>query len=241
MIYAAKSIAGIKADNEDMVYIPKGGEISLAIVADGMGGHVAGNVASKLAVETIVAELKRGGPGGPVALITNAVNKANTAVFELSQSKQALEGMGTTVVAALLFSCRFIAANVGDSRLYHFDGTSLTQVTIDHSYVTELVNSGYITREEAARHPRRNLITRALGTRQVERVDVFERAWREGDLLLLCSDGLYSEVSEKAIIATLNKEADLQLACEMLVNMALKAGSTDNISAVIVYNGEVRP
>ena len=236
MIYAARSIVGKRAVNEDTVYLPRKGEMSLVIVADGMGGHAAGDIASALAVETIVAELKRGGPGGPVALMTNAVNRANTAVYEYSKSDKGLAGMGTTVVAALLFSSRFIVANVGDSRLYHCDGETLAQVTIDHSYVSELVRLGYITKEEAARHPRRNLITRALGTRPVERADIFEVEWRGGDRILLCSDGLYGVLQDKELLCALRGRSDTGLICDALVEMAETAGSNDNISAVIVEN-----
>ncbi len=241
MIYAAKSVTGVRPQNQDTCFVPRGGEISLAVVADGMGGHNAGDVASALAVETLVAELKRGGPGGPAALLTNAVNKANSAVYEKAAQSQALRGMGTTMVLALLFNTRFYAANVGDSRLYYFHDGVLEQVTTDHSYVAELVASGYITKEEAARHPRRNLITRALGTRPCERVDLFERDWNRGDKLLLCSDGLYGELSEADLIRALScAPEEMQQACDSLVQDALYAGSRDNVSAVMVLNEEAR-
>ena len=113
MIYAARSVTGKRAKNEDAVFIPKGGEISLVAVADGMGGHNAGNVASAIAVETLASELKKGGPGGPTALVRNAVNHANTAVFEYAKVHPECRGMGTTLVMALLFKTRFVAANVG--------------------------------------------------------------------------------------------------------------------------------
>ena len=239
MRYAAKSITGVRPQNQDTVFIPRGGEISLAVVADGMGGHNAGDVASALAVETVVTELKKGGPGGPAALLINAVNKANSAVYEKAVQEDALRGMGTTMVLALLFHSKFYAANVGDSRLYLFHQGTLTQITTDHSYVAELVASGYITKEEAARHPRWNLITRALGTRACERVDVFEKDWEEGDKLLLCSDGLYGELNDEDLIRALGCAGeDMQQACEDLVQEALYAGSRDNISAIMVLNEE---
>ena len=237
MIYAARSVTGKRANNEDSFFVPKGGEISLAIVADGMGGHSAGNIASAIAVEAVASELKKGGPGGPAALVMNAVNHANTAVFEYASAHPECKGMGTTLVMALLFKTRFVAANVGDSRLYHYHAGKLRQVTVDHSYVAELVASGYITREEAARHPQRNIITRAVGTRPIERVDVFECAWEKGDKLLICTDGLYGELSENELTDVLGQSAEeLQTACDALVERALKAGSRDNISAVIIYN-----
>ena len=239
MIYAARSVTGKRANNEDSVFVPKGGEISLAIVADGMGGHSAGNVASAIAVETVASELKKGGPGSPAALVTNAVNHANTAIYEYAKAHPECRGMGTTLVMALLFNTRFIAANVGDSRLYHYHVGKLRQVTVDHSYVAELVASGYITKEEAARHPRRNLITRALGTQACERVDLFECEWEAGDVLLLCSDGLYSELEDHDLVRALEKNDTLDAACAALVELALASGSRDNVSVVLVKNGEV--
>ncbi|MBQ7113714.1 MAG: Stp1/IreP family PP2C-type Ser/Thr phosphatase [Clostridia bacterium] len=239
MIYAARSVTGKRANNEDSVYVPKYGEISLAIVADGMGGHSAGNVASALAVEHVAAELRKGGSGSPAGLVKNAVNRANTAVYQYAGSHPECRGMGTTLVLALIFKTRFIAANVGDSRLYHYHGGKLTQITVDHSYVAELLASGYITKEEALHHPRRNLITRALGTRANEKVDVFECAWEENDILLLCSDGLYSELDDRTMVEMIEKHSNLENACDALVKLALNAGSTDNISVVLVKNGEV--
>ena len=216
MIYAARSVTGKRANNEDSFF---GGEISLAIVADGMGGHSAGNIASAIAVEAVASELKKGGPGGPAALVMNAVNHANTAVFEYASAHPECKGMGTTLVMALLFKTRFVAANVGDSRLY-IVGDEITQV--------------------AARHPRRNLITRALGTRACERVDIFECDWEENDALLLCSDGLYSELEDEDLVRVLKESETLDAACASLVELALASGSRDNVSVVLVENGEVR-
>ncbi len=240
MRYAAKSVTGARAQNQDVVFVPRGGEISLAVVADGMGGHSAGDIASKTAVSTVVAELKKGGTGNASALVSAAVALANTAVYELACSDPALRGMGTTMVLALLFNSRYVAANVGDSRLYHIRGDRIEQITKDHSYVAELVALGYITKFEAARHPRRNLVTRALGTRANERVDIFEREWGNGDKLVLCSDGLYSELSEEDILNTVLSTDDMQTACEDLVDCALYSGSRDNVSVVIVSNEEAR-
>ena len=239
MIYAARSVTGKRDNNEDSVFIPKGGEISLAVVADGMGGHSAGNVASAIAVETVVAELRKGGTGSPAALVRSAVNNANTAVYEQSRKRPEWRGMGTTLVMALLFKTRYVAANVGDSRLYHYHEGMLEQVTVDHSYVAELMASGYITREEAAHHPKRNLITRALGTRSKEKVDIFECAWVENDILMLCSDGLYSVLENRDMLRTIEKSDSPESACDALVALALASGSQDNVSVVLVKNGEV--
>lgn len=241
MRYASKSVTGKRAQNQDAVFIPRGGEISLAVVADGMGGHSAGDVASMIAVNTVVAELKKGGSGSAGSLVLEAVNAANAAVYGKAAGDAALRGMGTTMVLALLFNTRYVAANVGDSRLYQISGDHIEQITKDHSYVAELVALGYITRQEAAHHPRRNLITRALGTRESERIDIFEREWRRGDRLLLCSDGLYSVLDEEDILHTVLSTDDLQQVCDDLVDCALYSGSKDNVSAVLVCNEEAHP
>lgn len=240
MRYASKSVTGVRAQNQDAVFVPRGGEISLAVVADGMGGHSAGDVASVIAVNTVVSELKKGGTGSTASLVAAAMTAANLAVYDMAISDPALRGMGTTMVLALLFNTRYVAANVGDSRLYQISGESIEQVTKDHSYVAELVAQGYITRQEAAHHPRRNLITRALGTREAERADIFEREWARGDKLVLCSDGLYSELSEEDILHTVLSTDDIQSACDDLVDCALYSGSRDNVSIVIVSNEEAR-
>ena len=239
MRYAAKSVTGVRSQNQDAIFVPRGGEISLAVVADGMGGHRAGDEASMIAVNTVVAELKKGGAGNAGSLILEAVKAANAAVYDKAAKDAALRGMGTTMVLALLFNTRYVAANVGDSRLYHISQDHIEQVTRDHSYVAELVSLGYITRQEAAHHPRRNLITRALGTRESERVDLFEREWRRDDKLVLCTDGLYSELDEEDILHTVLSTEDMQAACDDLVDCALYSGSRDNVSVVIVSNEEV--
>ncbi len=239
MRYAAKSEQGKRIRNEDCLFIPaRPGEIALAVVADGMGGHNAGSTASALAVETVVAELKRGGLGSPEDLILKALSKANAVIYDYSITTPNCRGMGTTLVLAMAFKSRYVAANIGDSRLYYFDGNSLTQVTEDHSYVAELVAAGQITREEAARHPRRNIITRALGTREQEQADIFKGSWKAGDMLMLCTDGLFGVLEDTEMARVLREEADMEAACERLVEIALYGGSTDNISVALIRNEE---
>lgn len=239
MKYAAKTVEGRRAQNQDVVFILKDGLIAMAAVADGMGGHNAGDVASALAIKTLVENMVNEAPGSIKEKLIHAVNMANSAVYELSLTNGAYKGMGTTLVAAVLENDKFTVANVGDSRLYYYDGSTITQITEDHSYVAQLAALGYISREEIARHPQRNLITRAVGTRPVERVDIFERVWKKGDRLLLCSDGLYGELSEDELLEALKcSENELNESCEALVERAFNAGSRDNISAVIVCNDE---
>ncbi|MBQ2662510.1 MAG: Stp1/IreP family PP2C-type Ser/Thr phosphatase [Clostridia bacterium] len=240
MIYAYRSEKGVRDHNEDSIFVPTKHEMSLAIVADGMGGHNAGNVASSLAVKTAAAELKRGGRGLPEILVHKAISKANTAVYELALKDSNLSGMGTTMVLALPFRSRYIAANVGDSRIYQiYSSGGMRQVTTDHSYVAELVALGYITPEQAKTHPKRNLITRALGTSQNEKIDITNETWDKDDVLVLCTDGLCGTLDDKVIELTVREAATLDIAASMLVEKALKAGSTDNISVVLVQNTEV--
>lgn len=239
MLYAAKTIAGIRAQNQDAIFIPESGAFALAAVADGMGGHNAGDVASKLALETLVENMRKNMPGTIRERLINAVNMANSAVYELSLTDKKYCGMGTTLVAAVLESGKFTVANIGDSRLYHFDGKNIRQITEDHSYVAKLAALGIITKEEMVRHPQRNLITRAVGISPAELADVFECTWQKGDSILICTDGLYGELSEAELADALNCSPDkLKQSCEALVECALKAGSRDNISAIIVYNDE---
>lgn len=240
MKYASITEQGKRLRNEDCIFVPRKGEISLVIVADGMGGHNAGSTASALAVQTAAERIKKGGADDPASLLNKAVQQANSAVFEYANHDKNCRGMGTTMVMALLFKSRYLCANVGDSRLYHFSAGSLRQVTRDHSFVAELVAAGYITPLEARVHPRRNIITRALGTHESERVDLFEKEWSPGDTLLLCSDGLYGALDDLEMARILKEEPDLSAVCQELVQAALYNGSTDNISVVLVRNEEDR-
>ena len=239
MRYAARSEQGKRIQNEDHLFIPTApGDISLAVVADGMGGHNAGSTASALAVQVVVEELQKGGMGSPESLILAALKKANAAVYAYSLQNANCRGMGTTMVLAMAFKTRYVAANIGDSRLYYFDGQTLTQFSVDHSYVAELVAAGQLTREQAMRHPRRNIITRALGTRDQEKADIFKGAWGPGDMLMLCTDGLFSVLDDRDMARVLREEESIEAACDHLVEIALYGGSTDNISVVLVQNEE---
>jgi protein phosphatase len=144
--------------------------------------------------------------------------------------------MGTTLTLAMLFPDQYIAANIGDSRLYYFDGWSITQVTHDHSLVAVLVANGEITLEEANVHPQRNIITRALGTSEHEEADFFQRRWVKDDVLLLCSDGLYGSVTDEEMEDALRKDVPLTEICDELVSRALSAGATDNVTVVLARN-----
>ena len=157
----------------------------------------------------------------------------------MALSNTDLTGMGTTAVVVLLYPTKFTAAHIGDSRIYHYDGMMLRRVTKDHSFVQELVSSGVITEEQARVHPQRNIITRAIGTSRFEKADASVKGWKKGDLLLLCSDGLCGSVDDMEIEAVLRSSKDLLYCCDELTERAMKNGSSDNITVVLIQNTEV--
>lgn len=236
MIYAYRSDTGLRKHNEDSFYVPDEGRIPVVIVADGMGGHQAGEVASSMAIDIITRWIDTAAGGSSIALLRQAVTEANKRIFDLAMTDDNCTGMGTTVVMALLERDKYTVANIGDSRLYHYDGQKLRRITRDHSYVQELISSGLITEEQAKDHPQRNLVTRAVGTSRFEKADVGVKSWSDGDILLLCSDGLCGAVDDIDMERLLRSGNDLLTCCDMLVELALKCGSTDNISVVLVQN-----
>lgn len=235
MKYASKTDIGKRLRNEDACRVPEAAESTpLIIVADGMGGHAAGALASSLAIEGLCAELGAlSHSSDPVGALKSAIQRVNVQIFRQAQSDGALSGMGTTLVCALLSEKRFTAACVGDSRVYLYDGKELSQITHDHSYVEMLVEAGMITRQEARTHPQRNLITRALGLSLRADVDVFDREWHAGDILLLCSDGLHGCVEDAELFAILAGDTTLEEKCETMVALALAHDGSDNITVVL--------
>ena len=239
MIYAYRSDRGARKKNEDSFYIPDEGARPLVIVADGMGGYLAGEVASRTAVKRTADFIEEAEDGSSsIVLLRQALNEANRAVYDLAVSDDRFTGMGTTIVTALLTPSKFTVAHIGDSRLYHFDGSRLRRVTKDHSYVQELVSSGMITEEQAKDHPQRNIITRAIGTSKFEKADVAVKAWSRGDVLLLCSDGLCGSADDREMEGILKTSYDLLDCCDRLVTLALDNGSSDNVTVVLAKNME---
>ena len=235
MNLTGRTEAGRRANNEDAFFAGVIGSRPIAVVSDGMGGHRAGEVASRMAIETVLSALTESSNDcSPV----QAFALANRAVFDAAAHDDAKAGMGATLVLALPEREQFVAANVGDSRLYLLHDGVLRQVSHDHSYVAELVRRGIITKEEAKTHPRRNVITRAIGTDLTVKTDVFAEDWSDGDVLLLCSDGLSGSLSESEMTYLLLAEPDLDRACEKLIERAYQNGSTDNITVVLVKNTE---
>jgi len=208
----------------------------LFAVADGIGGHAAGEIASELAV------LRLGRLGGLADLgpeiVRACLGMANQEILDSAAGNPARAGMGTTVAGLALVQFagadHWVVFNVGDSRVYRFVQNELDLLTVDHTEVAELVASGAISEDEALRHPRRNVVTRALGTDPAPEVDLWILPPTPGERFLICSDGLTLEVSEATIAAVLRSERDVDQAARTLIRLALEAGGRDNVSVVVV-------
>jgi len=207
------------------------------VVADGMGGAQAGEVASQIAVETFEEGLPES--GSPEERLVNRVQEANSRIYERSRTEHERAGMGTTLTAAYLDDAHVAIAHVGDSRAYLFRDGSLTRLTQDHSLVDELVRRGKLTEEQAAEHPQRSIITRALGPEPTVEVDTWNYGVRAGDILLLCSDGLTSMISEERIAHSIASADSLERAADQLIDEANAAGGRDNITVVLFRLEEV--
>lgn len=222
---AATDIGQVREGNEDSFLIVA----PLYAVADGMGGHRGGEVASSLALETVQGMFER-----KEGSLADQVVEANRAVFDRSQNDRSVSGMGTTLTAALVDGSRVHLVHVGDSRAYLLRGGELAQLTEDHTLVHRMVMEGEISQEEAETHPHRSILTRALGVDQSIQVDEGDVEVADGDRLLLCTDGLTGMVPEGQIREILLESADPQEAVEKLVKVANRAGGIDNITAVIL-------
>lgn len=240
-LYGLTDIGLVRKNNQDSYAIRVLDDtLSIAVVCDGMGGAQAGNVASAVAVEAFAATLedacKHGLPPDPERkqeLLRGACRAANTQVFELSQNNPEYQGMGTTLVAALVLSHEVYVINVGDSRCYILSEGRLTQITSDHSLVQALVDCGDITPEEARTHPKKNVITRALGVDNNIRSDVFQADYKEGDVLLLCSDGLTNTVTDAVLEAELAQLTSTEETARKLLTLSIEQGAPDNVTVIL--------
>jgi len=233
--YSITDIGKKRSMNQDFVYAsdqPVGNLKNLLIVADGMGGHNAGDLASRYTVQEMLAYIKESEEDRPVPLLSMAIHHANEQVLEKAESEKELEGMGTTLVAATIQNEYLYVANVGDSRLYLIDD-GIEQITHDHSLVEEMIRIGELQRKDAKNHPDRNVITRAIGVRVPVRVDFFDVKLEHGDRILLCSDGLTNMVEDERILEIVRKNSSIENAAVMLVDEANKNGGKDNISVVL--------
>lgn len=236
----------VRPVNEDRaVVFPDVNGYTLAVVADGMGGHQAGETASQMAIEGILEELRkleRGNSSGEwEAAISQAIEHANGNIYRYASEHEEYHGMGTTVVAAVANYDTLVIGHIGDSRAYLISGETISQLTEDHSLVNELVRNGQITADEAQSHPRRNVLTRALGTDFQVQADIRSFSWKPGDIVLLCSDGLSGLVKEELLLEILRTADDLDRKVNRLVEQALEAGGDDNVTVVLIENAPGRP
>ncbi len=224
---ALTDVGRVRSHNEDAVLA----DPPLFAVADGLGGHEAGEIASQIAIET----LRDHAPRKPDAnALGRAVRAANREVIRAAQEGVGRSGMGTTITAAIVDGTDVVVAQVGDSRAYLMRGGALTRITEDHSMVADLIRSGQLTEAESRVHPNRSVITRALGTDPNMYADTFEVDAEPGDRILLCSDGLTGMLTDDAILGLLQRHRDPAIAARALIDAANEAGGVDNISVVIV-------
>lgn len=238
--YSVTDIGRKRQLNQDYVYSsgkPIGNMPNLFIVADGMGGHKAGDFASKYTVETIEREIRTSFEKNPTIMIKKAIQTANKAVRKKASEDPNLTGMGTTVVVATVIGKYLQVANVGDSRLYVANESEIKQITRDHSLVEEMIRLGGISREDARLHPDKNIITRAVGARDEVDVDFFTVELRPSDCILMCSDGLTNMLEDREILEilkTYNDPKNLVETAQALIDAANNNGGKDNIAVVLV-------
>ena len=239
----------VREHNEDTIAVDP--DIGLLVLADGMGGYNAGEVASGIAVKTIVNLVKEqveredmnvqdreAGLSRPTIILRDAIHRANKIIYQTARTQPQCEGMGTTVVAALFFDNKITIAHVGDSRLYRqrAGGDKLEQVTMDHSLLQELVDRGFYSAEEAQRAANKNYVTRALGVEPNVDVEIQEVPVNKGEVFILCSDGLSDMVEDEDIHLTINTfSANLDTVAKQLIQLANDNGGRDNVSVVMAH------
>ena len=237
----------VREHNEDAIGSSR--DIGLLVLADGMGGYNAGEVASGIAVKTVIELVseaclreKREAPDASTGLmrqtiiLRDAIMRANKIIYNTSKTQLHCEGMGTTIVACLFWDDRISIAHVGDSRLYRLRGNKLEQLTMDHSLLQELVDRGFYSQEEAQRSTNRNYVTRALGVEATVEVEIGEERVQPGDHYLLCSDGLPDMVEDEDIHITINTfNANLDMVGKQLVQLSNDNGGKDNVSVVLAH------
>ena len=234
--FSITDVGMVRKINQDYVYTsekPLGNLPNLFLVADGMGGHKAGDYASRCAVETICEVVEKSLEKEPVIILQKAIEAANEQIYQMSKVDEKYEGMGTTVVAAALFGNSLQVANVGDSRLYVV-GNTIKQITRDHSWVAEMVRLGEMDSDMAKNHAKKNIITRAVGAGQKIEIDFFSLDLAEGESILMCSDGLTNMLEDEEIRMIMQGQRDVVERVQALVEEANKRGGMDNISVVLI-------
>ncbi len=234
-ISSATSVGKIRAVNEDAFFVSPPDESGslLAVVADGMGGHNAGEVASSEAIN-VIKDVFPDNEHDAKQMLIEAINSANSTIYNMSLDKQTLYGMGTTITACVISGDKVTAAQVGDSRLYLIRDGMIIQITKDHSLVEMLIDNGSITKEDAKHHPQKNVITRAIGTDKEVSADIYEFSICEGDIILLCSDGLVNMVEDEKILSVITRSKAFEETADKLVKEAENAGGSDNITVILI-------
>ena len=244
MIFAARCEKGpVRETNEDSYAVKEAGGCLLMAVADGLGGEVCGEIASKLAVDTIMNELEKGSSdltddGNISELFSKVFNKANKEILRYGINNPESRGMCTTLTVAVLNDRKLNIAHIGDTRVYICHKREILKLTNDHNKAAELVKEGKITESEAKVHPGRNVLVKVLGENVYLKPDFYSYNLSYGDIVMLCSDGLFSFIGKDDFIAALNNRKDLQKVCDCLIDSALAGGSTDNMTIIA---GLVRP
>ena len=235
-ISCKSDIGRMRSQNQDSVFAsdkPVGKLPNLLIVADGMGGHKAGDLASRYTVETLIENIKNSHSDNPITIINDAIVNANTRLLEKAEESEDYTGMGTTLVVCTIIGESMYVANVGDSRLYLYD-EKLSQITRDHSLVEEMVALGKLNRDEARKHKRKNVITRAIGGGKEVMADFFEAELTAGNRIVMCSDGLSNMVDDGEIEQVLSSDLSIEDKTRKLIDRANENGGMDNIAVVIV-------
>ena len=225
-----------RSNNQDSIFIsdtPVGPLPNLYIVADGMGGHAAGDFASRYAINVVIDFIRKSTVRNPISLLKRALVYANSELYKEAEKDKEKSGMGTTMVAAVLTDKKLYVANIGDSRLYVINDR-IIQVTMDHSLVEELIRSGQLERNKGRNHPEKNIITRAMGSRGEAMPDFFEIDVNPGDKILMCTDGLSNMVEDDEIRDIVEDSATSEEAVSSLINRANYYGGNDNVSVIIV-------
>lgn len=239
-VFGLSDVGCIRELNEDCYCICGFGDNSergFCILADGMGGHNAGEVASQNAVKLIAEEMNRLLESGEKEIpgqLSRAVSAANTGVYTMASENPIHRGMGTTVVTAFIDDGTAYVANVGDSRAYAVRDDEIVQITTDHSVVSELVMRGTITKEEARLHPQKNIITRAVGTDKSVRTDIFEYNYSPGDVMIICSDGLSTMLDDNRILEIIKSKKTSEDTVNSLISAAKDEGGLDNITVICI-------
>lgn len=234
--FSITDIGSMRKVNQDYVFCydnPVGQLPNLFLVADGMGGHQAGDYASRLCVETVASAVKNSRLRSPISILESAIQAGNMAVFRDAEKEETLYGMGTTMVAATVIGTELYIANIGDSRAYLIRN-GIHQITEDHSLVEEMIRSGDLERKDAKSHPNKNVITRAIGTSAIVQADFFELGVEEEDVLLMCTDGLTNMLDDEEILSIIKEKTSLEAAGKELVRAANANGGKDNIGIVLI-------